>query len=106
MLSRYSKKYSTITRFVRADSGFATPELYKLIEDNKAFYAIRLKAYKTLYTKAIDITRRMEMACKDNIYDYKVVYGEIKYKASKWDKERRVVVKIEKSEGQMCFNYT
>lgn len=106
ILSRYSKKYSTINRFVRADSGFATPELYKLIEANKAFYAIRLKAYKTLYTKAIDITRRMEIACKDNIYDYKVVYGEIKYKASKWDKERRVVVKIEKPEGQMCFNYT
>lgn len=106
ILSRYSKKYSTIDRFVRADSGFATPELYKLIEDNKAFYAIRLKAYKTLYTKAIDITRRMEVACKDNIYDYKEVYGEINYKASKWDNGRRVVVKIEKPEGQMCFNYT
>lgn len=106
IISRYSKKYPATDRFVRADSGFATPELYKLIEDNKAFYAIRLKAYKTLYTKAIDITARMELACKENIYDYKVVYGEIKYKASKWDKERRVVVKIEKPEGQMCFNYT
>lgn len=106
LLSRYSKKYSAIDRFVRADSGFATPELYKLIEDNKAFYAIRLKAYKTLYSKAIDITTKMEQSCNGNIYDYKVVYGEIKYKASKWDRERRVVVKIEKPEGQMCFNYT
>lgn len=106
IISRYAKKHPAIDRFVRADSGFATPELYKLIEDNKAFYAIRLKAYKTLYTKAIDITERMELSCKENIYDYKVVYGEIKYKAAKWDKERRVVVKIEKPEGQMCFNYT
>lgn len=106
ILSRYSKKYATMDRFIRADSGFATPELYSLIEENKAFYAIRLKAYKTLYTKAIDITSRIELACKENIYDYKVVYGEIRYKASTWDKERRVAVKIEKPEGQMCFNYT
>lgn len=106
MLTRYSNKYPTIDRFVRADSGFATPELYKLIEDNRAFYAIRLKAYKTLYAKATDITARMDLACKDNIYDYKVVYGEIKYKAAKWDTMRRVVVKIEKPEGQMCYNYT
>lgn len=106
IISRYSKKHPTIDRFVRADSGFATPELYKLIEDTKSFYAIRLKAYKILYTKASNITARMELACKDNIYDYKVVYGEIKYKASKWERERRVVVKIEKPEGQMNYNYT
>ena len=106
ILSSYSKKYSNITRFIRADSGFSTPELYKLIEQNSAFYAIRLKAYKTLYKKAINITERMDKACKDNIYDYKVIYGEIRFKVSNWDKERRVVVKIEKPEGQMCYNYT
>lgn len=106
ILKKYSVNYPSIFRFVRADSGFATPELYKLIEDNKAFYAIRLKAYKTLYKKAYEITDRMDKECQDNIYDYKVIYGEFKYKAAKWDIERRVVVKIEKPEGQMCYNYT
>lgn len=48
----------------------------------------------------------MDKECQDNIYDYKVIYGEFKYKAAKWDIERRVVVKIEKPEGQMCYNYT
>ena len=47
----------------------------------------------------------MDMTCKDNIYDYKVIYGEFKCKVSNWDKERRVVVKIEKPEGQICYNY-
>lgn len=106
VLKSYEKKYPLMSRFIRADSGFAVPGLYKLIEDNNAFYAIRLKAYKTLYAKASNITKRMEFACKNNIYDYKVIYGEITYKASTWDKERRVVVKIEKPEGQMCYNYT
>lgn len=106
VLKSYERKYPLMSRFIRADSGFAVPGLYKLIEDNNAFYAIRLKAYKTLYTKAFHITERMELACKNNIYDYKVIYGEITYKASSWDNERRVVVKIEKPEGQMCYNYT
>ncbi|MGL5086721.1 MAG: IS1380 family transposase [Clostridium sp.] len=106
ILKSYKSKYPLINRFVRADSGFAVPELYKLIENNNAFYAIRLKAYKTLYVKAANLTWLMDYACKDNIYDYKVMYGEIMFKAKSWDKERRVAVKIEKPEGQMCYNYT
>lgn len=105
-LKMYAKKYPSISRFVRGDSGFATPELYKLIEENKGFYAIRLKANATLYKKATNITERMNKLCKSNIYDYQVIYGEFTYKASSWDKERRVVVKVEKPEGQMCYNYT
>lgn len=46
------------------------------------------------------------MSCKSNIYDYKVIYSEVKYKVSNWDKKRRVIVKIEKSEGQMYYKYT
>ncbi|MPQ45371.1 transposase, partial [Clostridium tarantellae] len=88
------------------DSGFANPELFKLIEENKAFYAIRLKANSSLYAKSEDLTKKMELECKDNFYDYKVVYGKIKYKANSWDKERTVIVKIEKPEGQMLSNYT
>lgn len=105
-LKMYAEKYPSMSRFVRWDSGFANPELYKLIEENKGFYAIRLKANATLYKTAASITERMDKLCKSNIYDYQVVYGEIAYKASSWDKERRVVVKVEKPEGEMCYNYT
>jgi hypothetical protein len=106
VLKRYAKKYPSVARFVRADSGFANPELYKVIEENQGFYAIRLKANATLYKEAKSITQRMESLCRHNVYDYQVIYGEINYKASSWDKERRVVVKVEKPEGQMCYNYT
>lgn len=105
-LKRYAEQYPSISRFVRGDSGFANPELYILIEENDAFYAIRLKANATLYKEASNITERMDRICKNNIYDYKVIYGEFMYKASSWDKERRVVVKVEKPEGEMCYNYT
>ncbi|MPQ45169.1 transposase, partial [Clostridium tarantellae] len=42
-----------------SDSGFANPELFKLIEENKAFYAIRLKANSSLYAKSEDLTKKM-----------------------------------------------
>ncbi|MEG2354356.1 MAG: transposase, partial [Clostridium sp.] len=106
VLKRYLNKYPDVSSFVRGDSGFAQPQLYKIIEELKSFYAIRLKANARLYKKAASITDRLNSHCTDNIYDYAVVYGEFMYRATKWDKSRRVVVKIEKPEGQMCYNYT
>jgi hypothetical protein len=106
VLKRYIKSYPYMNRFIRADSGFALPELYEIAEQLETFYAIRLKANKTLYKLAIDLTERMEYLCKRDVFSYHVIYGEFMYKASSWDKERRVVVKIEKPEGQMLSNYT
>lgn len=105
-LKNYIKKYPWAARFIRADSGFAIPELYKIAEELGTFYAIRLKANSSLYKLATDLAIDLIDKCRNNMYDYQVVYGEFEYKASTWDESRRVVVKIEKPEGQMCHNYT
>ncbi len=52
LLDEYSTKYPDVHLFLRGDSGFATPDLYKQCESNGVSYAIRLKANKTLYTHA------------------------------------------------------
>ena len=106
ILCRYKNKYQKLTRIVRADSGFAIPELYKILEDNNTLYAIRLKANKTLYRLAKGATEEMDILSSKNILDYKVVYEEFLYKAKSWKEKRRVVIKIEKPEGQMTYNYT
>lgn len=106
LLKRYSNKYSCIGIYIRGDSGFALPGLYEIVEEHDAKYAIRLKANATLYKYSEEFTARMEKLCKRNIYDHHVIYGEFMYKAKKWTKERRVVVKLEKKEGQMCIDYT
>ena len=106
ILCRYKNKYEKLTRIVRADSGFATPKLYEILEDNNTLYAIRLKANKTLYTLAKGATEEMDILSSKNILDYKVVYEEFLYKANSWKEKRRVVVKIEKPEGKMTYNYT
>lgn len=106
ILKRYSNKYPSITRVVRGDSGFATPELYEILEQLDTLYSIRLKVNPTLYKLVSDFTEIMNTLCKRDVVSSHVLYGEFKYKASSWKKERRVVVKIEKPEGQLTYNYT
>lgn len=106
LLKRYSNKYRCVDIYIRGDSGFALPQLYEIIEEHDGKYSIRLKANAALYKYSEEITARMETLCKRNIYDHHVIYGEFMYKAKKWTKERRVVVKLEKKEGQMCIDYT
>ncbi|MBC8060553.1 MAG: IS1380 family transposase [Clostridiaceae bacterium] len=106
ILKRYITKYPSITKVIRGDSGFATPELYEISEKLDTLYAIRLKVNSTLYKLACEFAEIMDKLCKRDVISSHVVYGEFKYKASSWGKERRVVVKIEKPEGQMLYNYT
>ena len=106
VLKRYIDKYPCMTRVIRGDSGFAVPELYEIAEQLDTLYAIRLKVNSTLYKLAAEFAETMGTLCKLDAISSHVIYGEFKYRASSWKKERRVVVKIEKPEGQLVYNYT
>ena len=62
--------------YLRADSGFAAPALYEVLEENDCSYAIRLKENATLRSLAKDIEERLYSATMDNAVDYAVEYGE------------------------------
>lgn len=106
VLKKYLKEYPSVTRCIRGDSGFAVPGLYELAEQLETLYAIRLKANATLYKLASKFENKLIEKYKENPYDYQVIYEEFQYKASSWDKNRRVAVKIEKPEGQIGYHYT
>ena len=106
LISEYRRNYPSIQLYARGDSGFATPELYDLFEDNEVKYAIRLKINKTLTELAKEKTDALMTVVKRNAVDYAVTYGEFMYKAGSWRSERRVVFKIEKPANQFTFMYT
>ena len=54
LIAEYRENYPGIQLYARGDSGFATPELYDLFEDNDVKYAIRLKINSTLLKLAQD----------------------------------------------------
>lgn len=101
-LKRLRKKYPDIKIIIRGDSGFATPELYKLCEKLEADYVIRLKSNKRLQQIASEFEN--EILSEIDIYEgYHVFYREFTYKAGSWDKGRKVMLKLEKPFDQLFF---
>ena len=91
---------------VRGDSGFAVPELYELCEEHELKYAIRLKSNKRLTSLAQDIETQINERINLNNGAPYVFYKEISYRAATWNKSRRVIVKLERPEGELLFRYS
>ncbi len=106
LLQEYRTKYPGLPLYLRGDSGFAAPDLYKACEDNDCKYAIRLKQNKTLVQYAADADEALYRATLHNQVDYAVEYGEFMYQAGSWPHPRRVVFKIEKPYNQFVHLYT
>jgi len=103
---QHQNKYSEIKKYVRADSGFAKPELYQCCERRNLQYAIRLKANSILYKKAEPLLEQLRKNSINSNNGYGVVYGSFPYQAASWVKERRVVVKIEQKPEKLIPDYT
>ena len=95
-----------IKTYLRGDSGFSSPKLYKTCEMNGCSYAIRLKQNSSLVSLASDKDEALYKATRDDQISYAVTYGEFLYQAGFWDYPRRVVFKIEKPYGQLTHLYT
>ena len=92
--------------YLRGDSGFASPKLYKTCESNGGSYAIRLKQNAILLALSSNKDEELYRATKDDQISYAVTYGEFMYQANLWKYPRRVVFKIEKPYGQLTHLYT
>ena len=95
-----------IKTYLRGDSGFSSPKLYKTCEMNGCSYAIRLKQNSSLTALASDKEEDLYKATKDDQISYAAIYGEFMYQAGSWEYPRRVVFKIEKPYGQLTHMYT
>lgn len=96
IIERYKNR--KITRYFRGDSAFANPEIYRLLEKENYFYAIRLKSNNILQ-EHIEylLTRPVGRLPKKPI----VHYHSFRYQADSWETSRRVVAKIEWHEGEL-----
>ena len=92
--------------YLRDDSGFSSPKLYKACEVNGCSYAIRLKQNSSLIALASDKDEDLYKASKEEQISYAVTYGEFMYQAGSWEYPRRVVFKIEKPYGQLTHMHT
>ena len=106
LLDEFLCDFPDLPLYFRGDSGFASPDLYEVLEDKNCKYAIRLKENAKLRELAEEENRALYRATRFNQVDYAVEYGEFLYQAGSWSHPRRVVFKIEKPFGQMIHLYT
>ncbi|WP_077296824.1 IS1380 family transposase, partial [Virgibacillus pantothenticus] len=106
VIKDYKKMSPRATIVVRGDSGFAVPALYELCEEQDIKYAIRLKSNKRLTSMAQDIENEIRHRMDINNGAPYVFYKEMTYKAANWNKSRRVIVKLERPEGELFFRYS
>jgi len=87
-----------LLRFFRGDAAFANPEIYRYLEAEGYFYAIRLKENPILHEKVEHmLTRPVGRPPRKPI----IRYHSFRYQAASWEIPRRVVAKIEWHAGEL-----
>lgn len=102
LFDHYQSVTPVSTIMVRADSGFATPDLYDLCEEYDSLYTIRLKSNRNLYRIA-----KQFVAIKDN-HDWdkhEVHYYNATYQAKSWKQARRSCIKSTKEASELLFRH-
>jgi hypothetical protein len=94
-------RYPNTHLLVRADSGFATPELYDLCNDYDVEFLIRLKANATLKKHADAIIGDFMETYGNDYSNHHVMYDEFSYQAKSWQKPLRVVCRVERAAGEL-----
>ncbi len=97
ILKRYRSRF--ILFWLRVDAAFANPEVYEYCEGERVTYFIRLPANAVL-KRLIDpyLTRPVGRPPKSGI---QIRLVDLRYQAQTWDRERRVVGKIEWHDGEL-----
>ena len=83
---------------VRGDAAFAIPGLYELCEELGIDYALRIKENKKLAELVAPYAKRsVGRPGKQPV----IKYVSFQYRAAAWEKERRIVAKIEHHQGEL-----
>jgi hypothetical protein len=79
---------------LRADAGFADPDLYTWLEANPVGYVIGLGTNAVLKRLAQPLCARARRAAEKSPTQSATLYGSVQYQAESWEKTRRVLVKV------------
>jgi hypothetical protein len=88
---------------LRADSGFASPAIYRVCEEQMTDYLIRLKSNARLKSLA---NQEMEEIQSSDYTKSDRHYFDLDYQAASWTCSRRVSVLAERPAGELFYRYT
>jgi Transposase DDE domain group 1 len=83
---------------LRADAGFASPEVYEFLEAERIKFAIRLPANQLLQSKIGYLLKRPVGRPPNEV---RRLHPNFSYQAGSWTKPRRVIAKVEWHPGEL-----
>ncbi|MCH7634729.1 MAG: IS1380 family transposase [Proteobacteria bacterium] len=96
VVARYRDR--KLRRYFRGDAAFASPDIYEFLEAEDYTYAIRLKANAVLQENIAHLLSRPVGRPPNHVRRY---YASFSYQAGSWERERRIVAKVEWHPGEL-----
>lgn len=94
LVARLRQAFPKARLRVRLDGGFAAPEMFEFLEDERLEYVVAMAKNSVLEAKAEALMEQArELSATSGQTEH--VYGECRYAAKSWKRERRVVFKAE-----------
>jgi hypothetical protein len=98
IVERLRLAFPKITLALRADAGFAGPEMYDYCEDEHLEYAINGGTYEPWKQRVVPLLERAESLHQASDATAPVqVFGEFSYQAKSWRQPRRIVAKAQRT---------
>lgn len=94
VLERLRRAFPKATLRVRLDGGFAGPEMFEFLEAERVEYVVAMAENKVLKRFAEPLMKKVRRMSKKS-GETEHLYGECRYAAGSWNRERRVVFKAE-----------
>ncbi len=96
VVERYRER--NLRRYFRGDAAFASPDIYEFLEGEGFLYAIRLKANTVIQECTAHLLTRPIGRPSNHVRRF---HASFSYRAGSWNKNRRVVAKVEWHPGEL-----
>lgn len=94
IIQRIKRAYPKAEILLRADAGFAVPELYELCESKGIYYVIGLITNERLRARVKGLAAEAQAAFRESSVKQRL-FRSFRYRADSWKRSRRVVAKVE-----------
>lgn len=94
ILARLHRAFPKAKLQVRLDGGFAGPEMFDFLEEERVEYVVAMASNSVLKKLAEPLMKQARRLSKKS-GQTEHVYGECRYAAGSWSRERRVIIKAE-----------
>lgn len=100
LLKKLRQSFPGILIRLRADAGFAVPELYELLEKYQVEYAIRFTTHRFLRHRLAALEQTMREH-HQRTAEPASLYGSLRHKAQRWSRARRICFQMQYPEDRL-----